>query len=106
MPTPLTLHTGRRGDGTVLLSATGELDLSNIEAFIKAIAAAVNDQNDDVARLIVDLRAVDYLDSGAINALYEYAERIRRIIANPILMPVLTISGLTSVVEVQAAEQN
>lgn len=106
MPTPLTLHTRRRGDGTVLLTATGELDLSNIEAFSKAIAAAVNDQKDEVARLVVDLSTIEYLDSAAINALFEQAQRLRRIIANPVLMPVLTISGLTAVVEVEAAEQN
>ncbi|WP_326547492.1 STAS domain-containing protein [Mycolicibacterium sp. ND9-15] len=106
MATPLTLRTRRREDGTVLLTATGELDLSNIEAFSKAIAAAVNDQKDDVARLTVDLSAVEYLDSGAINTLFEHAERIRRIVANPILMPVLTISGLTSVATVEAAEEN
>jgi anti-anti-sigma factor len=106
MPTPLTLRTRRREDGTVLLIATGELDLSNIDTFIDAIAAAVDMPIQESGRLTVDLSAVDYLDSGAINALFGHVDRIRRIVANPILMPVLTISGLTSVATVEAAEEN
>ncbi len=52
--------------------------------------------------LIVDLSGVQYLDSGAINALFANAAVIR-LIANPILMPVLKISGLTQVADVEAA---
>nr|WP_090273785.1 STAS domain-containing protein [Mycolicibacterium komanii]CRL66679.1 anti-sigma-factor antagonist [Mycolicibacterium komanii] len=104
MPTPLGVHTDRPGDGTVVLSVTGELDLSNVEAFTGALAAAVGRHGQETGRLAVDLAAVEYLDSAAINALFEHAAQIRRIVANPILMSVLTISGLTSVVEVAAAE--
>lgn len=104
MPTPLTLSTRRREDGTVLLTAAGELDLSNVDAFIEAIAAA-GTRTQEIG-LTVDLSAVEYLDSGAINALFEHAERIRRIIANPILMPVLKISGLTSVATVEAPDED
>lgn len=105
MPTPLTLRTRRREDGTVLLTAAGELDLSNVDAFIEAITAA-GTRTQETGRLTVDLSAVEYLDSGAINALFEHAKRIRRIIANPILMPVLKISGLTSVATVEAPEED
>ncbi|VEG43897.1 anti-anti-sigma regulatory factor [Mycolicibacterium flavescens] len=106
MPAPLTVRTARRVDGTVVLSAAGELDLSNIDTFTEAIADAVGRRNQETGRLTVDLTAIEYLDSGAINALFENAPQIRRIVANPILMPVLTISGLTSVADVQAAEGN
>nr|WP_090344137.1 STAS domain-containing protein [Mycolicibacterium malmesburyense]CRL75413.1 anti-sigma-factor antagonist [Mycolicibacterium malmesburyense] len=105
MPTPLRLRTDRRSDGTVVVCATGELDLSNVGAFTDALAAAVR-RDQESARLTVDLSAVEYLDSAAINALFDNAVRIRRVVANPILMSVLTISGLTSVAEVQAAEGN
>ncbi|KUI12155.1 anti-anti-sigma factor [Mycobacterium lehmannii] len=104
MPTALTVRTDRRVDGTVALSAAGELDLSNIDTFTDAIAEAVGRSNQELGRLTVDLTAIEYLDSGAINALFENAQQIRKIVANPILMPVLSISGLTSVAEVQAAE--
>ncbi|OBI79266.1 STAS domain-containing protein [Mycobacterium sp. E740] len=105
MATPLSLHTGRRDDGTVLLSAIGELDLSNIDAFTAAFAAIVGNGTPD-QQVTVDFTQVEYLDSGAINALFEHADRIRRIIVNPILMSVLTVSGLTSVATVEAAQQD
>ncbi|MET8997653.1 STAS domain-containing protein [Amycolatopsis sp. Hca4] len=92
--TPLTLETSRRGDGNRVLTATGEIDLSNVADFSRALGDATAD-----GPVIVDLRAVDYLDSGAINALFAHADQISLVI-NPVLGPVLTISGLTSLVDV------
>ncbi len=103
MPTPLDVRTDRR-DGAVVLSVTGELDLSNVESFTDAIVTALGGHGRATGRTTVDLTAVEYLDSAAINALFDHAAQIRRIVANPILISVLTISGLTSVVEVSAAE--
>ena len=54
------------------------------------------------ATLTVDLSGVEYLDSGGLNVLFAHADRIH-IIANPVLMPVLKISGLTDVASVEAA---
>lgn len=99
MATPLSLNTTERGDGTRVLTATGEIDLSNIDVFTGALSAA----GTDGAMLIVDLSEVLYLDSGAINVLFANAGRMR-LIANPVLMPVLKISGLTDVADVQSAD--
>ena len=95
MVTPLNINTEDH-DGTVVLTASGEIDLSNIEEFSGALSEAGTDD----AVLIVDLSDVLYLDSGAINALFANAGRIR-LIANPLLMPVLRISGLTDVATVE-----
>ena len=51
-------------------------------------------------RLTVDLRAVEYLDSSAINALYHVADRIH-LIVNSVLMRSLTISGLAELVAIE-----
>lgn len=99
MATPLSLNTTERGDGTRVVTATGEIDLSNIDAFTGALSPA----GTDGSMLIVDLSGVLYLDSGAINVLFANAGRMR-LIANPILMPVLKISGLTDVADVEAAD--
>jgi anti-anti-sigma factor len=99
MITPLNINTEDRGDGTRVLTATGEIDLSNVEEFSGALSAA----GTDGAMLIVDLSGVLYLDSGAINVLFANAGRIR-LIANPVLMPVLRISGLTDVTPVEAVD--
>jgi len=40
MPTSLNLETARSNDGTLVLTATGEIDLSNIDAFDHALATA------------------------------------------------------------------
>ena len=98
MATPLSLNTCDRGDGTRVLSAAGEIDLSNIDDFTGALYAA----GTDGTTLIVDLSGVLYLDSGAINVLFANAGRIH-VITNPILMPVLKISGFTDIASVEAA---
>lgn len=98
MTAPLQLRTERADDGSLLLAAVGELDLSNIAEFTAAVAEMVADQPD--SPMTVDLSAVEYLDSGAINVLFGHVGRIRRIVVNPILMPVLRVSGLTAVAAV------
>ena len=98
MVTPLDINTEDRDDGTRVLTATGEIDLSNVEEFSGALTAA----GTDGSMLIVDLSRVLYLDSGAINVLFANAGRIR-LIANPVLMPVLRISGLTDIASVEAS---
>jgi anti-anti-sigma factor len=100
MATPLSLAIDSRDDGTLMLRATGELDLSNIDAFADALAAVAAAADGEA--FTVDLSEVDYLDSGAINALYEHTDRIR-VIANPILMPVLKVSGLADVLSIESA---
>ncbi len=102
MATPLTLDTGVRQDGGVVLSATGEIDMSNVDAFSEAIADALSSAPQDGGALTIDLSGIEYLDSAALNALFGHAERLR-LIVNPILMPVLKVSGLTEVAAVEAA---
>ncbi|CAN3128100.1 STAS domain-containing protein [Mycobacterium sp. smrl_JER01] len=102
MATPLQLHTDRDDDGSVVLRAVGELDLSNVAQFAGLIEDAVAAGTDDGARLQVDLSGIEYLDSGAINVLFDHAESID-LVVNPILLPVLTVCGLTKVTTVKPA---
>ncbi len=101
MAAPLSLRTDRRDDGTAVLTAAGEVDLSNIDTFAEAIATAKASTSAD-RPLSVDLSEVDYLDSGAINVLFDHADHIH-LVVNPVLMSVLTISGLTGVTRVEPA---
>lgn len=101
MATPLRLGTDRYDDGSVVLTAVGELDMSNVEAFCEAVDRAIAAGTGD-AVLHIDLGAVDYLDSGAINVLFDRADSIE-LVVNPILLPVLTVSGLTQVTTVKSA---
>lgn len=101
MATPLRLRTDCTDDGSVVLIAVGELDMSNVDAFCEALDRAIAAGRAD-ATLQVDLSAIVYLDSGAINVLFDRAESIE-LLVNPILLPVLTVSGLTKVTTVQPA---
>jgi anti-anti-sigma factor len=100
MPTSLTLGTTRGGDGELVLTAAGEIDLSNIDAFNHALTSSTTEAASSGARLTVDLGGVEYLDSAAINALYNLAEHIR-LIANPVLMHSLTVSGLAELIAIE-----
>jgi anti-anti-sigma factor len=102
MFTSLTLDTAHRNDGKLVLIAAGEIDLSNIEEFDHALSAATTEAVGSGATLTVDLSAVEYLDSSAINALFMRADHID-VIAHPILMPILAISGLSELVIIESA---
>jgi anti-anti-sigma factor len=102
MSTSLALDTARCDDGRLVLIAAGEIDLSNIDAFNRSLTSATADAASSGGMLTVDLSAVEYLDSAAINALFARADDIR-VIAHPLLMSVFTMSGLTEVVTIETA---
>ncbi|MDQ2586432.1 STAS domain-containing protein [Saccharothrix yanglingensis] len=93
--TDLTVTNSRDADGTPTLTATGEIDLSNVAEFAGALAEGVGAGTP----LTVDLTGVAYLDSAALNALFTHAGQIR-IVAGRLLLPVLRICGLTELTTV------
>ena len=102
MSTPLALNTSRFQDGTLVLSAAGELDLSNVNTFAQALTDALSDAASAELVVAVDLRDIEYLDSSAINVLFTHARQIRGLIINPLLNSVITYSGLADLVAVEA----
>lgn len=92
MTTPLTLTPGRRPDGTSHLAVAGEIDMSNIDSLADALDATTGP-------LVLDLTAVDYLDSAGLSVLFAHANRLE-LIATPLLAPVLTVSGLADLATV------
>jgi anti-sigma B factor antagonist len=99
MTTALTLSTGQRPDGAVTLSAAGEIDMSNAEAFAAALADAVGQTPG--RPLIVDLTAVEYLDSAGLAALFEHATSIE-LLTSPMLEPLMSISGLAELTTIHS----
>ncbi|GAA2429320.1 STAS domain-containing protein [Streptomyces macrosporus] len=98
MTTPLTLTPGHRPDGTALLTVVGEIDMSNTDTFAAALDSTPG-------RLVLDLTAVEYLDSAGLSVLFAHADRIE-LIATPLLAPVLTISGLADLTTIQGLESD
>ena len=110
MATPLELSTRRSPDGTPVVTAVGEIDMSNAGRFRDALSLAAAENSPAAAesspaaavggRFVVDLTGVEYLDSAGINALFAYSARIE-LIASPLLAPVLTVTGLSDITSVR-----
>lgn len=100
MTTPLTLATSRRADGRSVVTATGEIDMTNTDALAGTVDAALADAT---GPLVIDLTAVGYLDSAGLSVLLARADRIE-ILAPPLLMPVLTFAGLAELTTVHTAD--
>jgi anti-sigma B factor antagonist len=96
MATSLELSTRRDPDGTPVVTAIGEIDMSNADRFRAALGEAVAEGG----RLVVDLTRVEYLDSAGVHALFAYTPGLE-LIASPLLVPVLAISGLSDVTSVR-----
>jgi anti-anti-sigma factor len=102
MAAELTLNTDHGPNGTSRVTATGEIDLSNVAKFIQAL----NTASAGIQRPItIDLSTIKYLDSAGINALFDHADKVDglHIIVHPLLVRVLTISGLDQIATLEAA---
>ena len=94
MATPLELSTRAGADGIPVVTVAGEIDMSNADRFRDALGLAAAAA--DGGSFVVDLTGVEYLDSAGIHILFAHASRIR-LIAGPLLEPVLTVSGLSGI---------
>jgi anti-sigma B factor antagonist len=105
MATPLSLTADLGADGTPRVAAAGEIDLSNINAFTDALETASAGTRGPIT---VDLSAVKYLDSAGVNALFDHADQVDdlHLIVHPLLIRVLTISGLTKIANAEAGATN
>lgn len=101
MTTPLTVQT-RREEDTVVLEAVGEIDASNVSRFAEALDTATSQATD---KLVVDLSAVEYLNSAAINVLVPHAESLH-IVANPLLLRAFQVSGLAALARIDEAARD
>jgi hypothetical protein len=98
MATSLELSTSRGPDGTPVVTAIGEIDMSNVDRFRDALGQAAADGG----RLVADLTGVEYLDSAGVHALFAFTPGLA-LIASPLLTPVLAISGLSDITSVRDA---
>jgi len=95
--TPLELSTRPGTDGIPVVTVAGEIDMSNADRFRDALGLAAAAA--DGGSFVVDLTGVEYLDSAGVHVLFAHAARIR-LIAGPLLEPVLTVSGLSDITSV------
>ena len=62
-------------DNVVVARLQGEIDMSNADDLGSAITARIST---DAVALVLDLAAVDYLDSAGVHVLFELRERLTR----------------------------
>ena len=91
MSIELTLSVDRRPDGEVVLNAAGEIDMSNAGDFSAALADARREAAEQV--VVVDLTRLEYIDSAGLAVLFPHVEHLR-LVATPLLAPLLTVAGL------------
>ncbi|MDA8047886.1 MAG: STAS domain-containing protein [Actinomycetota bacterium] len=87
------IEVARDGAESVMLSVTGEIDLSNVGHFRAALDL-------DAATLVVDLGGVTYIDSAGMAALFDRARRGRlevRCQASSVVSPLIDITRLCDV---------
>jgi anti-anti-sigma factor len=99
MSTPLDLSTHQRADGAWIVTVAGEIDMSNAAAFHESLAQTRAKAEEGEGCLVVDLRAVEYLDTAGLTTLFAHAPGFE-LMASPLIAPVLTISGLADLVTV------
>jgi anti-sigma B factor antagonist len=98
MSTELTFTTGRDPDGSLVIGAAGEIDMSNASALSDALAEARRREE----AFVLDLTAVEYLDSAGLAVLFPHVDHVR-LVAGPLLGPLLTIAGLAGVTTIRDA---
>lgn len=64
----------RRDDGVVIVTVTGEIDMSNAGALRDAIVEATPN---DALGLVLDFTSVDYIDSTGVHLLYRLGDNLR-----------------------------
>lgn len=82
---------------SLVLTITGEIDISNIDSLAEVIYALPNTD----AGLLIDLSEVTYLDSSAVSLLHDLAMRLRNraqqlIVVSPLGTPPRRILELTA----------
>ena len=60
-------------DGVPVVRVSGEIDLSNADAVLRSIEAAIDQQ---APGLVVDLRELEFLDSAGVRLLFEAARLV------------------------------
>jgi anti-anti-sigma factor len=89
------------GDGTVTVTLSGELDITNVEALGSAVAPAIEHEP---SRLVLNAGALRFADSSAIALWVRWATEVPEIElrdASPLLRRVVETMGLTETLGVK-----
>ena len=74
----------------VHIDLSGDVDLANASEVEAKVLAAITNRATTIA---LDLSQVTYLDSAGLAAIFPHVDNVR-LLATPLLVPVLTVAGL------------
>ncbi len=93
---------GTRSDGgETTITVAGDLDMSNVSALERAVAAATGEPPQ---RLVFDLAALRFMDSAGIAVLLSAAERVPNVrlhAPSPAVRRVIEMTGLTEILAIE-----
>jgi anti-anti-sigma factor len=97
---PMTFDVAQGADGSLVVTVTGELDITNVEALAAAVAPALERRP---RRVIIDVHDLQFADSSAIALWVQWAgagPEIELREAPPLLRRVIETMGLTQTLRV------
>jgi anti-sigma B factor antagonist len=92
------------GEGTPVVTATGDIDLANVNQFHEVIATAAGHSD----AITVDLSDVSYCDSATVRALFSVAATTKLSLvvrSSGAIKTLLSVSGLDRVATVTVADE-
>jgi len=90
------------GSGRLVVTISGEVDMSNVQSVEAKLRAVLGEPHDLV---VIDLSALSFIDSSGIAAMLRIAERVDRLeIRNPssTVQRIIEATGLTDVLRLEA----
>jgi anti-sigma B factor antagonist len=90
------------GSGSLVVTISGEVDMSNVQSVEAKLRAVLGEPHDLV---VIDLSALSFIDSSGIAALLRIAERVDRLeIRNPssTVQRIIEATGLTDVLRLES----
>lgn len=96
------------GERPPVVSATGDIDLANVNQFQDVMSAAARQAAGSTDAITVDLSEVSYCDSAAVRALFSVAATTKlQLVVRPSgpIKTLLSVSGLDRVASVTTADE-
>ncbi len=97
-----TVERSADGSGPLVVSLSGEVDMSNVHSVEAELRAVLGEPHDLV---VMDLSALSFIDSSGIAALLRIAERVDRVeVRNPstTVQRIIEATGLTGVLRLES----
>ncbi len=95
--TDASITVGYDSADTARIALFGEIDMANADEVEQQILGAIGNQ---LTAVTIDLGGLEYIDSAGLAAVFSHVDHLR-LLATPLLAPVLTVAGLDDITTIQ-----